>query len=238
MDNIVFETGYIVKLFENHRNKISDFYPSERWAFEKIKSLKKNFGSVLDVGCATGGLGRALSKNYSIEKYFGIDINKQAIEVAQKNKELLSCYADYECNDILKSNHLNYESYDNVFSLSCADWNIRTNEIIKKCWRYVKNDGSFVMSVRLSNEKSINNIEQSYQIMSNENDEELANYVIFNIYDFFNFINIFNEDSSVEVYGYGYWGKPASNVKTLYDKLVFSCFIFRKKSKTNQSRRQ
>ena len=82
MDNLIYSSDYIVNLFDNYRNKLEDFYPSEKWAFEKINSLANGFGEILDVGCGTGGLGRALSTHYNVKKYDGIDINKQAIEKA------------------------------------------------------------------------------------------------------------------------------------------------------------
>ena len=82
MDNLIFTSDFIVNLFDKYRDKLEDFYPSEKWAFEKINSLANDFGKILDVGCATGGLGLALSNHYNVEKYDGIDINKQAIKRA------------------------------------------------------------------------------------------------------------------------------------------------------------
>jgi SAM-dependent methyltransferase len=227
MDNLTYTSDYIVNLFDNYRNKFEDFYPSEKWAFEKLNSFSNSFGAILDVGCATGGLGLALSNNYNVKKYDGIDINKQAIEKANSTIDKYQIPANFECGDILNSDKFsNY--YDNVFSLSCADWNIRTLDIINRCWELVKPGGFFTISVRLTNIEGINDFKKSYQVLKFKNTEpEMANYVVFNWKKFLKMIySIKNKPS--EVYGFGYWGEPASNAITPYKQLVFSCFVMKK----------
>ncbi len=227
MDNLIFTSDFIVNLFDKYRDKLEDFYPSEKWAFEKINSLANGFGEILDVGCATGGLGRALSTHYNVKKYDGIDINKQAIEKANSSIDKYPIPVNFECGDILNSDKFsNY--YDNVFSLSCADWNIRTIDIINRCWELVKPGGFFTISVRLTNIDGVNDFNKSYQVLKYKNTEpEMANYVVFNWKIFLEMIYGLNIKPS-EVNGNGYWGEPSSNAITPYKKLAFSCFVIKK----------
>ena len=158
--NIVYKSEGISRLFDGYRDKWDDFYLSERWAFDKIAFLKKNFGRVLDVGCGMGGLGLAISSRYPVKEYHGVDINAQVIARAKENQACFKVPVTLQCGDILKSRELHKGSYDTVFSLGCADWNIETKAIIDRCWQYVKPDGFFVISLRLSPGKGINNIKK------------------------------------------------------------------------------
>ena len=228
MKNLKISSEYIVNYFDNYRNKYEDFYPSEKWAFEKVNCDTNGFGVVLDVGCATGGLGLALSSYYNIERYDGIDINQQAIKHAKCLTHKYPIPVNFECQDILNNNIYKNNYYDNVFSLSCADWNIRTNEIINRCWELVKPGGFFTISVRLTNLNGINDINKSYQILKYNNIElEKANYVVFNWQFFLGMISGLTEKPS-EIHGKGYWGEPSSTARTPYKELVFTCFVIKK----------
>ena len=116
--NIVYKTDGIAKFFDGHRDKWEDFYLSEKWAFERIALSDGGFGRVLDAGCAVGGLGLTLSKRFQVDEYFGVDINQQAIELAQKRCDQYPMATCFECADILAMESLKNESFDNVFSLS------------------------------------------------------------------------------------------------------------------------
>lgn len=231
MENLLLSSEYIVKYFENYRNKYEDFYPSEKWAFEKVNSVANGFGKVLDVGCAIGGLGMALSSHYDVKRYDGIDINQQAIKKANHSKDKYQIPVNFECDDILNNKIYKNNYYDNVISLSCADWNIRTIEIINRCWELVKPGGFFTISVRLTNLNGINDINKSYQILKyNKIEHEKANYVVFNWKIFLTMIYGLKVKPQ-EVLGNGYWGKPSSTAVTSYKKLVFSCFVIKKGNK-------
>ena len=228
MENLHLSSEYIVNYFENYRNKYDDFYPSEKWAFEKVNSVANGFGKVLDVGCAIGGLGMALSSHYDVKKYDGIDINQQAIKKANHSKDKYQIPVKFECDDILKNKKYKNNYYDNVISLSCADWNIRTIEIINRCWKLVKPKGFFTISVRLTNGSGINDVSKSYQKLEYDKIKyEKANYVVFNWKIFLEMISGLREKPS-EIYGKGYWGKPSSTAITPYKELVFSCFVIKK----------
>ncbi len=231
LGNIVYESAAISRLFDGYRDKWDDFYLSERWAFDKIGSIKKTFGRVLDVGCGMGGLGLAISSRYPLKEYHGVDINAKVIACANEKRSRFKVPVTLQCCDILKARGLHKGFYDTVFSLSCADWNIETKAIIKRCWQHVKPGGFFVISLRLSPGKGINNIKKSYQPIEWDNKGkpiEIANYVVFNTREFFRMIEDFKPQPS-NVYGYGYWGLPSKTAVTPYKKLVFGVVIVRKK---------
>ncbi|MFH1581665.1 MAG: class I SAM-dependent methyltransferase [Pseudomonadota bacterium] len=235
MKNIKYKTKEISAHFSSYRTKWDDFYSSEKWVLEKIAGTRADFGNVLDIGCACGGLGSALAERYSLDSYTGIDINNEAIEVA-KNALKLSVPTELIAGDVLEINMGN-KKYDTVFSLSCADWNIETNKIISAAWEKVKPGGYFIISLRLTNEQGVNDINKSYQYINptgNDTDPEIANYVVFNGKDIL--AAMARLSPAPEVIGaYGYWGKPSSTAVTLFKKLAFTVFYI-KKSENDQDK--
>jgi SAM-dependent methyltransferase len=198
--------------------------------FEKIAGHNRRLGEVLDVGCACGGLAAALMQRFIVASYTGIDINEAAINWAKKKqKPKIPC--TFISGDIIGL-HID-KDYDIVFSLSCADWNIETEKIIYTCWSKVRPGGYFVISLRLTAEKGINDIRKSYQYINFSGDEkmpEVANYVVFSFRDA---LGMFKELRPMpELIGaYGYWGRPSHMAVTPFDKLVFAVFYIKKPPK-------
>ena len=225
MQNIEYKSEQISEYYQTNRMSYDDFYPSEKVIIEKVFS-EENAKSVLDIGCACGGLGKALSDEFNISQYIGIDINKEAINWAKKNN-ILNIPHQYIADDIL---NIDIEQADVVFSLSCADWNIQTDAIIQKSWQSVKEGGILIMSLRLTKEESINDITKSYQYIdffNKEEKKEKANYVIYNINDSLNLFDKLSPPPS-EVNAYGYYGQPSKTAIVPYDKLLFSVFAIKK----------
>jgi SAM-dependent methyltransferase len=69
--------------FHRHRTKFEDFYESERYFL--TPNMVKPHMTVLDIGCASGGLGAALRTSVQPSvQYTGIDIDEKAIELGNK----------------------------------------------------------------------------------------------------------------------------------------------------------
>jgi SAM-dependent methyltransferase len=225
--NIKFNSKQILEFYSRNRQKWEEFYPSEKWVFEKISKDNKIFGDVLDVGCACGGLGFALSSRFTLNSYTGVDIHRDAINWT-KREQRLSMMAHFIHGDILKLNL--DKQYDKVVSLSCADFNIETNKIIKKCWSLVKPGGYLVASLRLTDKKGINNIQRSFQYINfsgKEKNPEICNYVVFNFSD--SLVLFAGLTPSPQIIGaYGYWGKPSPTARTPFKKLVFAVYYIKK----------
>ena len=92
---------------------------------ERIKKYFKEPISIIDLGCGSGVIGLTLEKKVSTETLDLIDISKEALEVANKNKELLKSKAN-----IIESNFLNgiTNKYDLIISNPPY---IKTNEEIE-----------------------------------------------------------------------------------------------------------
>lgn len=228
--NIRYKSREIVRFYSNNRHKWDEFYLSERWVFERMAVTERTLGDVLDVGCACGGLGAVLSSRFIINSYTGIDINKDAVDWAGKNQKL-SVKTTFISGDIIKQ-RLN-TLYDTVVSLGCADWNIETNKIIKTCWDRVRDGGYFIVSLRLTRKKGLNDIRKSYQHINfsgNKKKPEIANYVVFNFKEAFEMIKRLTPCPQL-IGAYGYWGKPSHTAVTPFSKLVFAVFYVKKSSK-------
>lgn len=226
-NNIVYKTKQIKDFYSHHRKNWDEFYPSERWVFEKVFSDKPSAGDILDVGCACGGLGLALSERFSLNSYTGVDINEEAIEWAKKGLGL-SFPATFISGDIVGMKL--DASYDTVISLGCADWNIESSKIISSCWEKVREGGSLVISLRLTDKEGVSDIKKSYQHINfnaEEKNPEKANYVVFNSREALALLK--NLSPKPELIGaYGYWGKPSATAVTCYDRIAFSVFYIKK----------
>ena len=71
--NIKYSSKELVEFYSCSRQRWDEFYPSERWVFDKVAGKNKKLGDILDVGCACGGLGIALSNRFMLTSYKGVD---------------------------------------------------------------------------------------------------------------------------------------------------------------------
>jgi len=230
--NIVFNSQEIVEFYSRHRQEWEEFYPSEKWVFRKIAGKSGRLGDVLDAGCACGGLGFALSRQFKLNSYAGIDIHPGAIAWAIKHRKL-AIPSSFICADILGLK--GRKSYDLVVSLSCADWNIEVTKIMNACWERVRPGGYLVISLRITPGEGIDDIKRSFQYVNfskRERSPEVANYVVFNFKDILKQIKKLSP-SAQEIGAYGHWGIPSSTAVTPYKKLIFTVFYL-KKGKRNK----
>ncbi len=229
-ENIVYQSEEILEFYSANRQSWDEFYPSEKWVFEKIAGEAKSLGTVLDVGCAGGGLGKALCEQYKLKSYTGNDIHYGIINWAKKNQQF-PMEADFIAGDIADLSLR--QKFDLVVSLGCADWNIKTDHIIQSCWKKVKPGGYFMVSLRLTDREGINDIQQSFQNINftgDDQDPEVANYVVMNYREAVRmFENLSPQPSRIGAYGY--WGAPSQTARTPYEQILFSVFYVQKRVK-------
>ena len=232
--NLTFSSSEIAKFYLGHRQRWSEFYESERVIFDWVAQERSGtFGSVLDVGCAAGGLGHALRERFDLASYQGVDINAEAIAAAQKSGSRSEGFS-FIAGDILDL-ELDRHQFDTVTALSCADWNIETDRIIQRCWDYVAPGGYLVISFRLTNLDGINDFARSYQLVSFDDPApsesmERANYVVFNTTDLIRRLCALEHRPSL-IRAYGYWGKPSPSARTPFQEIGFGVFALRKESR-------
>ena len=224
MNNIKYESEGFKQYYSSHRHTWKEYYDSEKRIIEKVIGCFNRPLSVLDVGCGCGGLGVAMTEKFNISMYKGIDINESNIEEAKINtKKKIACKSEFSVEDV---SYMNEEKkYDMVISLSCVDFNVDVDGMIRKCWEHVGAEGYFIMSARLTNKEGINDISKSYQWIDKEK-TEVANYVVFNYSDLLRCLSELNDIDSIDAYGY--WGRPSTTAVTQYEELCFSVIAIKK----------
>ena len=201
-----------------------------------------NTKTVLDVGSACGGLGRALHKKFGIEHYTGVDINRSSIDIALEAQSNFPVPSEFLCADIAAyPDGLKNKKYDLVVSLGCADWNCDTSKIIQRCWDHTLDGGYFIFSFRLTNQKTLKNMEDGYQFVhfsglkNLTGSEERAPYVVTNALDAIEMIENFQPKPD-QAFSYGNWGTPSELAVIPYKEIVFAVFGVRKAKQKKQDK--
>ena len=220
--NTKYESASFVNFYSKERMSWEEFYPSEKKILERIIGRYGQGFELLDAGCGCGGLGKALSENFNIKYYTGVDCNRQEIDYANEHNRL-SIPHQYICGDI--AGHNDEKQYDIVTSLGCIDSNIDVEGMLESCWTKVKGGGYLVTSVRLTNNETINDVNKAFQRLEGD---EVLNYVVFNIEDFLKMILELKDNPVDLIEAFGYWHAPADGTVVKYDKLCMSVFAIRK----------
>lgn len=225
--NIHYDSDNISEFYRQNRLSWDQFYPSEKNVLEYINPNEKF--SVLDIGCGCGGLGIALKERFKIINYTGIEINKLASETAK----LLNKNGNFICADFLDiSSKLG--NFNLVCSLSCIDWNIEFESMLKNAWSLVTHQGYLLISLRLTKEYTLININKSYQYINYEGQKkgEKAPYCVLEVNDWIsNIKDLYDLES---VYGYGYYGKPSDSAVTPFNEICFAVFALKKSNHLTQ----
>jgi len=231
--NIIYRTDRIAAFYAVNRQRWDQLYLSEKMAFRHAAGNTGSLGRLLDVGCAVGGLCRALHQGLALSEYVGVDINAQAIQAAAAAPPF-PVPSRLVCADILDRPAAISGVYDAVVSLSCADWNVETKKILAACWDYVAPGGTFIVTLRLTNAATVADIQRSFQYICfgsqmPEQTEclEKAAYVVFNVNDALRRITGLSPEP-VRLFGYGYWGKPSMSAVTCFERLMFTALAVKK----------
>ena len=87
-------------------------FETEELVEETIKYAKKYFENpvdIIDLGCGSGVIGLTLEKNFSTNSVDLVDISKDALEVAEKNKNYLFSKADIIQSDFFTNINKTYD---------------------------------------------------------------------------------------------------------------------------------
>ena len=233
MKIIKYKTENLVNYYSKTRKCWNEFYESERYMFDKVLSRFGASFSLLDVGCGCGGLGNALLEKFPLNYYRGLDINEAEINWAVEHNKLSVPY-EFICEDLAVYHDKNL--FDVVISLGCVDYNIEVDKMIENAWNRVKPGGYFILSIRLTTEESINDIERAFQYLNyddeNAEEGEIANYVVFSLPDI---LKVFSGMNCVpaNIEAYGYWCKHSKTAVIEYDELCMSVFALHKPQDCN-----
>ena len=122
---------HILNFYNNNRNSWEDLYNGEKIIIKKI--LKKNF-SILDIGCAQGGLSIALKEKIKNFSYTGLDYNSLMIKKAKKK---------FPSHDFIKIKNSNLSKlfnvkFDIVFVLGILHLNRNWKKILSEAYKLTR----------------------------------------------------------------------------------------------------
>lgn len=225
MANIAYRTDELVRFYASNRVRWDQFYESERVIIEEVAQRFGPPRTVLDAGCAVGGLGLALQAHFdSLEAYTGVDINSQVIALAERQAKP---WQRFVCADVATA-RLPGETFQWVVSLGCVDWNLETVPTIRSLWTMVAEGGLLIISLRLTDLTGVCDPAVSCQRISffdGGAGAEIAPYVVFNVAEAIGLLVSLGPDL---ILGYGYWGPPSKTAVTPYERLAFTVFALHK----------
>jgi SAM-dependent methyltransferase len=222
--NIAYRHDALAGYYRDKRRTWAELYPSERWVIERASLEPGGLGRILDVGCAQGGLCDALRERFGVTDYVGVDIHPGLAALAREiHAGQPGC--QFLAGDILELAPDLEARFGTVFSLSCADWNLRTQDILDACWRLVAPGGSLCLTLRLHHGPSVLDMESSHQVMARLEDPdapdegERAPYTVFNVHEA---LGMLRELGPERLLAYGYWGRPSQSAVTPLGEVVFT----------------
>ena len=210
----------VVRYFSCNRNKEADLYDSEKYFLNKF--MKPGM-SVLDFGCAAGGLLNALSGMYGIDEknYHGVDATPEMIAVARRKFPLAKFYSALE--PLLEQNY----TFNFVYSFGVLHMILDWRQNIEKLYRLTRN--YLVFDLRVSKDgPTIQDINQSYQTLKCFDRQKIAGrvpYVVVSEHEVKATLNAIM-DSDDELLEYGYENPVSETVTSPYKKVFMnSCCI-------------
>jgi len=213
---IKYKSEKLIDMFSSQRNSWEELYPSEQIVIEKSWPSKDVVVSVLDIGCACGGVGLALTEHFPNLEYFGVEIHSQMAEIAMSRFDKRKIFSGSILD--LPKMQFGIEKFDICLSLSAIDWNTEFLVSLKQAWGFVAESGTLIMSLRLSEGDGINDILVSYQEIDKITGER-APYVLFNSSVLLSCIKDLGAVGSI--YAFGYEGKPSSTAVTPNEHVCF-----------------
>lgn len=238
--NVHYKTAAIASYYGEHRRSWEELYPSERWVFERVAAEQRRLGHVLDVGCAAGGLGLALSSRFAVDSYTGLDISNGAIAAAQERTADFKVPVEFAATDVCEwQRPQGRKPFDVVTALSVVDWNTDASGILEACWSHVAPGGRLVISLRLTDAATVCDAAKSYQYIWFESGvppegTETAQYTVFNAWDALKLVGTLRP-APAHILAYGYWGKPSAAARTPFDRLLFSVLAITKSPEIGQN---
>jgi len=224
-ENIEYKSPEIERFYREHRTRWEHFYESERVVFERLGIDAGT--SLLDIGCGCGGLGLALRDRFGLERYTGVEINREAAEAAKE----VCPWGRFFAADILAPppGSLQPASFDVVVSLGCIDWNVRFEDMLAAAYAFVREGGHFVSSFRITTGPSELDMRRSYQHINfdGKQEGEVAPYVVLNTSDLLERLTALEPQ---RIAGYGYWGRPSPTAVTRLSKVGFVVVAVQKSS--------
>ena len=206
-----------ITFYEDRRNKTSDAYPSE-WFF--LKDLLAEGMSVLDIGCALGGLASVVSEHLRDFSYTGVDISAEMIRGAKARHPSHRFYVIPEADVSV----LGGSEYDVVVILGVLHLSRKWREMISGAW--ARTGKSLLIDLRETSQATVEQEEVSYyqvgQFLGNRSKATLP-YNVINSGDALATI-VENCKGAVKLQRYGYLAPVSEGVYTPAKTVLMSTY--------------
>ena len=108
---------------------------------EMLPYIPFGIETILEIGCGEGGFGSLVKEKYQVE-YWGIDINKNALDIASKilDKTILANFNSE--NKLLPYNYFDCIIFNDSLEHLYEPW-----DVLHNCIKLLKQDGYIVCSI-------------------------------------------------------------------------------------------
>jgi ubiquinone/menaquinone biosynthesis C-methylase UbiE len=214
-----------IKYYETLRNKPEDIYESERVFFFP---LVRNSRSILDIGCAAGGIYNIIKTVNPQIAYTGIDVSPGMIEAAKK----IFPGVDFRFN---RGGTLDFpdNSFDTVMALGVLNHVPDYPQLIMECYRVAKRYCLLDLP-RLIDREYIHDIEKSFMILKNRfhsqeaitEGETKVPYILADAGEIFRFLS--RDLKPKRIFAKGYYGQCDKSVIIPVDDVCFTVVCLEK----------
>lgn len=189
-----------LNFFETNRLTTKDIYPSE-WFF--LRKFFQEKISVLDIGCAKGGLANILSENLKEFSYTGIDINQHMVQAARLKYPQHNFYHIQEDNNYAA---LGVQQFDLVTCLGILHLHEKWKDTIQNAWQ--RTERALILDLRETHCNTIEDKNISYFSTNFDNPGEFnPDFTLpYNIINTSEALRIIHEicTNAYQIYRYGY----------------------------------
>lgn len=211
MSGDAFEQEELVEFFTAERNTISDLYPSER---RFLGWLAQSHESVLDTGCAAGGLADVWRAYNPSITYRGVDVSTRLVDAARRLRPEL----EFLVGDPAEGLALPDSAADVVQALGWLHWEPRYRAALEELWRLAGR--ALFFDVRLDATAREDAIGLQHIVGGGT-----PPYVVVAWQPF---LDLLLSLRPAAILGYGYEGAPAPDAEGVPDTVVFATFVLRR----------
>ena len=212
-----FETPYFLDYYAGYRHQYSDLFESEKVFFDDFGVRDS---SILDVGCARGGMYQIFNERLGPVNYTGIDISPEMIRQAKIDNPGVA-FSVYDGVTLPYA----ADQFDRVLSLGTTVHDPEYTTLIHEGYRVARN--VYFFDIRLTDKApTLADVSRGYV---QDGSDAPYPYVIASVEDFATCLKNLNPAPS-RIRGYGYWGAPnaETTVPKEYEKICLATFMIYK----------
>lgn len=205
--------------YETHRATTAEIYPSE-WLF--LKDLLTEGMTLLDIGCAAGGLASVLSEHLTRFEYTGVDISSSMIERARQRHPRHQFHVIEEADLSV----LDGRKFDLVVCLGVLHLSRKWRELVSAAWKCAD---VLLLDLRETGGATIEDETVSYYRMDtlpNAAQSEAANHLPYNIINSGEALDTLLKlcAGATGLHKYGYLSRVSSSAVTPGDMVMMNTY--------------